>query len=368
MATLREYTGNNTVENISLGVNGYPTEGEITFLLAATINEGLGGGPIRVNPPDHPTVADLLQTPLTILGYTSTEATDGRIFRILPFRHPLYGRLFAYKCDCRSFSEDMHKPQKDVNINADTNSSGPFALHENYLYQVKYHVPKYAILANRKIKTYTLSWTDYDGTHRITPNLANEYLRYTDILVLDREDIISATVGIGSKFRTGSGSAPNNVQFSAQTTQIVWYDVPYRYWTSTNSYLKKLNGRINQFAFLDWGPGELLYQGTTFERYDKPLDDPEDEADVLPTQDSLNFNKLATFAMTFIAAEGRLGVDLPPQPANNNFVIGGHNLQPWLQSPGRYYYVSNNDADQSPNFLSVPFDFLFADPDIVEIT
>ncbi len=389
MAQLRDYTGNNTVGTISMGSLGFPTEGEMTFLLAETVEETVNG-PKRLG--DHPTYEDLLQTPLTILGYTSTEAEDGRIFRELPFRHPLYGRLFAYKLSCTSMTEDLHQPQIDVNVNPDTPSSGPFALHRNYLYKVQYHIPSFPILPNRSIKTSTLTWYDVDGSKQITPNVANEWLRYTDAVITDREDIITATVGLNSKFRTGTSAPPFNTEFTSQTSmripnrmlKVWFFDAPYRYWTSPNSFMRRLNGRINQFPIFDYDAGELLYQGATYTRYDKNLDIPDADNDVLPTQDRLNFNKLATFVFTFIVAEGRVGSNLPVAggllpsnrpPTNLNYIYKtGHNLQPWLFDK-KYYYVSQDIIDpitkevidSPPSFYSAPMEFLFCDPDVVEV-
>jgi hypothetical protein len=152
-----------------------------------------------------------------------------------------------------------------------------------------------------------------------------------------------------------------------ETIKIIWYRVPYRYVKSANSYLNRFRFRVNQKAWENYGPGELLYAGYTPRRFSPPIVglDPAWESGVFSTE------KLCDITLEFIRtsreAETIPSTTLPPySDTNRSWVMAGHNLLPHFRDR-KFYYASVNNADptkQFPMFLSFPLELLFVDPDV----
>lgn len=375
MAEIRLYTGEGAAD--TGGFSHDVSKATLTYMLDETFDEDRE--PTKKAQGDFPTPQDVPDVMRTILGYTETAVWDGRIFRSLPIRCPKKGftRLYAASVPAiRPAPNSLHEPAYDDNPSIDLGGNAViggdlsgYAHHQQYLIDVEFLPRPYTLKANRDIRVRDLTWWDVNGEEVSTP-IAEEWKRFTDHWTIDREDIATAIVGTGSKFK--STDSMNGVPFNAQTSvwlpnftfKIKWSEVPWRYYSSLSSFLRLLRGKVNQFEFFGYQPGELLYTNTTYVRYDRGIPLPDDDEAFFDSEEQ----KLADFEITFIGTSGRIGTALPAPPANPNHIMAGHNLGIDLLSK-RYRYVVTNDKDnlEEPPYLSAPMELLFTDPDAVEL-
>src|SRR5581483_3263460 len=113
--------------------------------------------------------------------------------------------------------------------------------------------------------------------------------------------------------------------------KLTWYQVPMRYYTSPNSYLRRFRGRVNQNAwnttnFGNYAAGELLYLGCNLKRYTPPLANA-----VYVLQPGLDdFVKYCNLEIMLLYTKRPLGAGPLHAPGNDNYVVGGHNLNPYF--------------------------------------
>jgi hypothetical protein len=350
------------------------------------------GGPYITTPV---TFADMPNRLIDVLGYTNTKVLGGRLNRVLPLRHPQYQWLFA----------DSFRPRGvGANSTTLTPSPGPgssivpqFPLYNVYNCDISFSQRDYNVWQDADIQVVTDTGYDKADTP-YTFTYATEWLRFCTFNLTPINQFISAQQG-QMRFRasgTGGAVRPDTVQYqdapkmylpdSALTVR--WYEVPYRYLTSPNSYLRNFIGHINQ---QDWGElpvttglaptfgpykaGSLLYHGA------KPT---AIYSNVVPDPGLLAFNKTNGFArsllcdleLAFTYTARTIGTPSLNTPdfstVNRNWIVAGHNLLPWLTTR-LFYYATTEDttsaitmADKTkwfPTFNSFPFSLFFTDPD-----
>ena len=155
-----------------------------------------------------------------------------------------------------------------------------------------------------------------------------------------------------------------------QVLRLTWYQVPFRFITSSNSVFNKYKGRVNQ---TDWngpfGPtpipagatpmfpaGSLLYLTYKPTIYTPPL-----QALGNVFNKGSAYERMCDIEFDFLWTT-RLGTSLPANPTNLNYVVDGHNLQPF--PPARvFYYATSTDGHAVPSWLSFPIEELWTDPD-----
>jgi hypothetical protein len=310
-----------------------------------------------------------------LLGSTGLEPTDGRLVRVPPAAHPQFPWLV-----CNNISNIQGVGEVEfIEAAGDLEvlTLPTYGAYPLYRLTTEWGPRPYPILPDSAIGVFSGAWVDEDNvTQAMT--YANEWERYVDVEVLPVDSYVEGRQG-QMKFRTASGNKPGNgVQFAGaprmylpdSMVKIRWYQVPYRYIASADSYLRRFKGRVIQAAFScqrnSWGPGELLYQGYATVRYTPALPDPDTWAPGL-----FSTEKLADIELTFLETRRHV-LDVPALP-NGNWIAGGHNLLPWLYDR-RFYYASASaattgpaDTDPAiwtPSFLSFPMELLFFDPDV----
>ncbi|MBP3956333.1 hypothetical protein J8F10_13665 [Gemmata sp. G18] len=336
-----------------------------------------------------PTLADLRNSIIDLLGSTGTAVADGRIQRILPARHPLYQWMFADSCSPQGVG---------ARFTVETPSPGPgspiipyFPRYTDYRYRVSFSPRPYN------------SWQDHDvivtsaigfdkGGSAYSYTYATEWMRFTTFEQTPANQFVTAQQG-QMVFRVGNTVSgvlpPNEVNYQDaprlwlpdSIVKCRWYQVPYRYLTSGNSYLTKFIGHINQndFGYLNgenrlepYRAGSLLYLGATPTAvYTPPIPDPGLLA--FNVGDGFARSKLCDLELNFLYTARTLGSPTGYAPdfsaVNRNWIVAGHNLQPWLTTR-KFYHVSTYDpaapADHAkwyPTYNSFPFELLFTDPD-----
>ena len=354
-----------------------------------TINGGRYVGPWITKTPveQMPTV---LWSKITLIMGDCQPNGSGGLARTLPVSVPLMPWLTAVAIQSLV---GFGVPSLISFDNADLFECQPlenaFAAYPNHRFVVEYQQKPYAILRDETLTTKVISWYLDDDSGVDDPLKAEvpiEWKRFTNTTWAPMDEVASAEQG-QMVFRTNDASAPNGfschgfpkMQVPKAILEVTWYFVPYSYIESRNSYLTKYIGRINQNAFEDYLPGELLYMGFKVgPKYPPPV------PEMVALFESAGFStrKLVDVTMTFFFTQRDAGAE-PPTPENRSFVAAGWNLLPFLGSPGTtsptvasvargFYYATLADSPsadpdpsvQFPNLLSGPIpDLLFYDPD-----
>lgn len=331
-----------------------------------------------------PTFDQLRSSIIDLLGYTVTAvnsaSSDCRIRRILPARHPAYQWMFADSCSPQGIGSTF------TNITPSPGNGSPiipnFPLYADYELRVSFSPRPYSSWQDADIAILK-NQTAYkkDGSS-YTYTAACEWNRFTTFDLYPVNNFISAQQG-QAKFRTSDGvggtPTPNNNQFQDaprmylpdSMLKVKWWQVPYRFLTSTNSYLRKFVGHINQTAFKpEYPAGSLLFLGANpTQIYMPPIPDPGILA-FSKDPDALPVGRLCDLELNFLYTARTLDPSQSaPTYANKNWIVAGHNLQPWLTTRMFYYTSSEGQpdaADQTkwyPNYFSFPHELLFTDPD-----
>lgn len=344
---------------------------------------------------------------LEVIGY-NLEGTDGRIRRILPRSYGLCRFEFATSLNMvgygRSITIEEVEPadgddpgnlaQRDLvvqiqEIEKRSRQIRPraiapdFAVYEEYRGTVEFVQRPYHVLPDDSIGVFASTWSDEKGLPRDFI-YAEEWMRYVEIDETFDPKIITATQG-QLIFQTEDGGQPAGQAFAGtpripypeSVITLMWHQVPYRYVSSPNSFLKRFANRVNQarFTIQDYvfEPGQMLYLGYGKpKRYTPPfpLRDPRFDFTRYVLEKWVNLE--ITFAIC-----SREPTSVPPDLLNANWVPRNWNALPWF-GPGNvgtpqrgFHYVCNFNPfapkDRhywQPLFESAPFELLFTDPDV----
>lgn len=320
-------------------------------------------------------LTDVQSAITTILGNVNTAKADGRLQRTLPVAHPLYPWLYASSINrIFGFGVPYKNPgQSQLEAPAMPN----FTAYPNYEFAVEFTNRPYVLAQDASVPLLT-SQTFYDtiGTKQTT-NIAGEWVRYANWWYERKFDSLTARQGF-LRFRAANGGAVNNVHYPDMprlflpdsVLHVVWHQVPYRYITSTNSFIDNLLGYVNQNNFTIWKPGELLYIGYTAIPYTPPVQQL-DQQYTGQTGYIYSAEKWVDVEFMFLRTKRKIASpgELYGSLSNKNWIQAGWNLLPWLQDRLFHYATTvgaSPDTDQSkwnPLFLSTEFGLLFTDPD-----
>lgn len=322
-------------------------------------------------------IDDLREVLADLIGTTLQGVTDGRLQRLPPKAHPVFRSwVVSSITTIQGFGEPDFL---EVDAELEVPAIPSYALYPSYRLTLEFAPRPYSPLQDAAIPTVTGESYYNDDDVAVGMTYAKEWLRYVDVEVQAVESYLEGRKG-QMKFRTGSGTTPGGapgVQFAAaprmylpdSLIKIRWYQVPYRYVSSSSSYLRRFKSRVNQTAIEiqdhSWGPGELLFMGYSFARYTPPLPETNEFAPGMFATE-----KLVDIELTFLETR-RSGTDVPT-PSNRSWIAAGHNLLPWLKERKFYYATQGlksaddaNTAKWVPTFLSAPYQLLFTDPDYV---
>jgi hypothetical protein len=304
---------------------------------------------------------------LEILGTTRTDVGVGRLERGMPHAHPEYPNMMAHSVKVSGVPDDLFT-RTEIDP-ADMRESPPtrpdYPLWQSYEFQINYSPRPFAVITDEilDLEIGEAEWVDEDNVHHPF-TFWPEWLRFTNTEYLPRNDILKCKWG-EMKF-VAPGEVPvdgtpyvatHYLPLPNDTLRMTWYQVPYRYITSSNSYIRRFRNRINQFDWYGYPPGSLLYAGYTVKFYSPPL------AGIDPNWGGAGVTstaKLCDVTFEFILTRRTIAVAVPA-PANGNHIALGHNLLPRIQNRKYYYVVSSPGL--VPSYLSYPAESLFLDPD-----
>jgi len=329
-----------------------------------------------------------------VLGYTNPTGNGGSqaLNRLLPVTHPkcpyLYGNRITSLIGKGSGNAVRVSPVQPSNPAIGANPIAQFFQYQQYEIGVDFASRPYPILTNAAFSAIQSgSWAKKDGTTE-TFTYATEWSRYTDYDYFPQDNTIQGQQGNMSLVTTGT--ATDSVPFTSppwmwlpdQILKVKWYQVPYRFITSSNSYIaggpnRNWRGRVNQNAWWNWPAGSLLYMGYSVHKYTPPFND----VDTYPTYtsvgdgamtvlgDLVNYSRLCDIELTFLYTNRYRSGSLGGTITNGNYIPQGHNLLPNLGDNKFYYAVRNpkgattGDRNNPPAWYSFPVEALFSDPD-----
>lgn len=315
---------------------------------------------------------DTLQTAITqLIGNTSYDVGDGRLNRNPPTAHPMFPWLLANNI---SRMWGIGNPQSTAAApGLDIPPIGNFGLYPIYWFQVDFPQYGYPVSTDANITLNPSSWYNDSNSYQEF-NWANEFERYADIAFMpssSSDTNICQVAGIQGqyKFMTSSGLPGTPVQTYQGTTQmnlpnqifkVCHFDVPYRWFTSANSYYRRWLNRVNQNAFYIQGylfnAGELLLLGVSPTKHTPPIQ----QLDQF-TPGIFSSQKNCDIELTFLYTT-RKGTNVPTQP-NSNLIYAGHNLLPWFPQKKYYLALSSDGTNSFTTYMSAPFEILATDPD-----
>lgn len=331
---------------------------------------------------------DIQGTINQVLGNTDTAVQSGRqgLGRQLPLRHPKLPYLFASKISSftgvglaggiamgRAIAPAVAIPPTDpalaaLNAQAITN----YLQYGLYEVGVEFTGPRtYPIVSNSVITNQSGSWTRPDGTSQ-SYSWAPEFLRYTDFDFFPQDNTIQGQQGQMTLYRLGEPvpfTSPPWFWLPDQILKITWYQVPYRFILSPNSYIANSpwRGRVNQNQLWLWPPGSLLYLSYNVKKYAPPTGFTQTLQNSQGLYSYFNFAQLCDIELSFLLTK-RATASIGGSTGNANYVTAGHNLLPDLVG-NTFWYATRNDKDGNdaftnpPAWLSAPLECLFSDPD-----
>jgi hypothetical protein len=331
-----------------------------------------------------------------ILGYTYPFATNKpgqspanqSMSRLIPTTHPKFPYMYASKI--ASFvGQGVSRAIRQTGSAPSNPSIGyrPIADYEVYLGENAYEVGveftsrPYPILQDGSFSpALNGQWFTKNGSQN-NFTYSPEWVRYVDYDFFPQENTIQGQTGQLNLVISGNTdgfvpfTSPPWMWLPDQILKVRWFQVPWRYITSTNSYIaggpnRNWRGRINQNAWWNWPAGSLLYLGYNVTKYTPPTNDIQS----LPTGDpnfasSINYARLCDIELNFLLTNRYQSGSLGATITNKNYVAAGHNLLPNLADNNFYYAVRSvttppQTVQTAPAWLSFPLEALFSDPDV----
>lgn len=337
-----------------------------------------------------------------ILGYVSpfVDTTRQAMRRWLPVTHPRYPYLYAN--NITSITGKGINTAVRVAATQPTNpaiGAKPIAAYlqfKQYEVGVDFTSRPYPLIADASFtNSVTGQWYAKNGT-AYTFTYAPEWCRYCDFDLIPCDNTIQGSVGSMSLIDGGRGSgqfvpftSPPWMWLPDQYLKVRWYQVPYRYIISQNSYIagtakaptasgggaRYWRGRVNQNPWWFWPAGSLLYMGYSVTKYAPPTPDIGTYTGYVPTSTDpnatgsfINYERLCDIELTFLLTSRFMSGTLGATITNKNYVQTGHNLLPNL-ADNLFYYATRTppggteSVQNPPAWFSFPLEALFSDPD-----
>jgi hypothetical protein len=321
------------------------------------------------------------------VGQTNTTTqTNGGLNRLPPMQHPMMPWLYASNVNSivgyGGGKDAVKTPSNAVYEGGRLVSS--FVNYPVWRVGIDFTNRPYPIATDARIMKQTSLWP-YEGNPvyannavfpaSITVQSVNEWDRWTDLDLDPKEDAVSAQMG-SMRFES-SNAVVNKQEFPGQPrmvlpnqmVKLVWYEVPYRYVISTNSYFSKWLGRVNYNGlyicakFFD--KGELLYLGWRPKKYRQAGSLSEAQTELHEPPSFYN-TLLCDLEFTFLYTP-RKATDVLAASRNPNFVTAGHNVLPWVMDRKFHFAMvtpKKTEPEKAyPSFFSFPLEVMQYDPD-----
>lgn len=310
------------------------------------------------------------------LGYTTVSGIG--LQRDLPLAHPQFPWLF---CDRISNTQGVQFRNKQdandniggVDVELEAEPFPYYARYQNYELALEFLPRPYAIVKDSQLQRQTVTWYDINTNPAgagLSFEVQTEWWRYLELDVQPAGEYLTAGQG-AFLFRmnsnpsgftlkdTGIPSGQLKLYVSSKAVKLRWYQVPFSFVTSTNSYFDKYSGRVNYQDFYGFPKGTLLLNNVeVLKTYTQPFPEfvPWNGA-FLPTQ-----QKLCDLQFNCIYRNPTLAQAYTPGATESkNNIVGGHNLIP-CHIDNQFYY-GTNENNKLAIYPSVPFEIFFRNPD-----
>jgi len=269
-----------------------------------------------------------------------------------------------------------------------------YPLYNESQVTVKYSPRNYQLLTNEYIALQEQTLVYFPRNPQAAPvrieNIMPEWLRFTFLSAESRTQSLGGDQGAYVYYAPGgnpvnaqpAGTGQISTLYTSNTIKLRWNNVPYSFVLGVDdtnlAYKTCLEygiGCVNQYDFLGYPAGTLLFESYTVDRiYPQPfplyVEQPITETYV--PQNLLTCD----IVFNFVYRAPIAGADYFIFPAGNrdgNRVYAGHNLVPRAQSGLYYANIFNlgwDDVLKEPrpnsypvlNYFSFPFELLFTDP------
>jgi hypothetical protein len=332
-----------------------------------------------------------------ILGTVAADAAGGaNLNRGLPLRHPRFPSLFAESIgDFAGLGSKFIKETSAAPEGAPVSYQFPeYARYPEYRIDVEFANRLYPVLSDAELgATTVLDWNDDNGSgvdvaKKCWKTL--EWNRWCWATGGPKENLLTAKQGQmvldtwdpsagGMKFQVFPDMPKLALPDGA--VKFTWFEVPYNFVRPTiggMSFFQQYMGRVNQFPFLNWNAGELLYITIQPRPYTTPLlpagaVEPQTLCDI----DILCLETSRAMAVLDTEPPAPTGPS-PPAAAQGrlyNWLAAGWNLQPWWYDRQFHYAHVGNLGNwplgstvplnrQIPVWRSFPFEILFSNPNV----
>lgn len=333
-------------------------------------------------------------------GALTAPGGAGSLVRLMPMADPQIPSLYADSVNVRI--DDSLEAYDDFQAPTSRFAVPPivrgYSRWNCYHLDVTFSARPYTVLPNERMTSAQLTWYDEDDFPWLL-TYKPEWLRYVQWFVDDVDSRVSASVGSVMRYLVPSGdpAGVNDTVYTGIPDMIVpdqkvvarLFAIPARYLTSTNSYLLRYKGYVNQYDWNGFPRGSLLYLSTRVIRaYTPPQFTPREQERILGQGGGAFVNALAgSFAAEplvdvelsyiYTARELRDAANEPPalKHPNRNWVTSGHALQPHFQSRQFLYAHTGATAaagppDYStwnPQYPSCAHEILWQDPDVLGV-
>jgi hypothetical protein len=332
---------------------------------------------------DVQSIQDLQNAEIDIIGYTNPAVSSNQaINRVLPATHPAFAYMYAERISGMVGKGTGEAQLVDAVIPPITNSpeaiADQFALYDKYQIKVDFTTRNYVVAPDQAVPIKSGSWIKPGGSSE-SFSYAGEQCRYVDFDITPENNTVQSQQG---SFNFNSDqTVPGTAQFTSAPwfrlpdfrLSVTWYQVPFRYITSPNSFINNLNwaGRVNQNPFMFWDAGQLLYLNYTYKKYNVPNLETTTTTDLQGVSWN-SYSKLCDITLNFLGTNRQITVGgVSTSLADGNYIAQGFNLQPYLYKNRGFYYVSSPamapstglDSSGSACWQSAPFEAFFSDPD-----
>lgn len=335
------------------------------------IGEG-GGASVITGVVENTDLATVL-----IAGLESAESTiTNRIKRTLPLAHPVFNWHYLLNVDNGQGVSFVQKEAANPGAYLEAPALNFFASYDKYELQASFAPRSYPLVRDESLPFFTLTYFQENGssTSLSTPAF-REYWRYLEWMTAPAAEYLTAdkgqykwaipgggTGGVTNPFdNTSAGTGQIRYLVPSATWKLIWHKVPYSYVLSSNSYLQRFLGHVNQTAFYRFSPGYALLQAVNVLRVYSP---PFPGFFSYGGSSVVSQNKLCDVELVILEARRTPGTAVTP--TNGSHIAAGHNTAIYAPN-GKAYYVENfrsgSAGSGKPIYPSIPFEILFQNPD-----
>lgn len=322
-------------------------------------------------------ISTIYAATIEILGNINLAPSASGLIRQTPMLHP----WLPFYAQSISTAQGMGGNMQIVPTNPSPFLVQPsaYVLPQTWHFNINFTQRKYPIYSNAQINI------EQTGTYIDDANVTQEYpfyLEYERFVEINQIPDTSTVASQTGQMAFNASNFGNAKVFNAMPRlylnnariKMIWHTVPYRYYTSTNSYLKGFVGRVNQqdwntFALGFFPKGSLLYLGCSPKNYRAVT---QGINFVQLTQALDQWSLFCDFELDFLWTNRPRGANPQyPPPVQSGWVPFEHNLQPYLGKAGdplsgTFLYASTCDVSKrgsTPLWRSYPAQCLFCDPD-----